>query len=647
MRARYRDTSQKAYNGVSALSALPNFLLAILQLASEDLNSKSTPTSPSKAQHQGRSSSHVPSSLAVASAQCLLRLTEDSPPFVARLTSLPSASALSPLLKIVESSVGSSSFTSEEEREERDLLRIIVAGTLQALWLGSRSSKSIDVPASSLSEIDRLLPDVLLQHLVSSTSLQSLSAEASLSYSSLPSQPTSDLGIAQSSAAGPSAAEAKLESVERRLTTLQLALEILGDWCSTVDGLGEEEEEEVPEFEEEEEEEVPEFEEEEEWEGIPDEEGMDAAADGTTYVNGTADGDDVEMDVIDVAEGLTTNGHDEESPIDQDDMADVLTSPSRQTTGNLSAGLAVFAKLIPLLIGLAQPTAVSFQVEQPAAPTSNTIPTAASSSSNGMASPIPQTVASSLGSIHVRAIEALNNLLISLGRLDESSGGGVVGSFAISQQGALQTCWEGLFGLVDGLREEVAKSSAAKAAKDVKGKGKATAGDRTDPQEELLLAATTGIWTLARLFAAGSGTDASMLVVGEKEVPCLRAVLDGVGNTSEEVATRSLEALGCLARRSSVTIAENEVRNLGVRCLNYVADFGSAGHRYSAYLLRHEQRADVSVDRRCCSRCHLRYLRRRSQLLRRARFPSQWVPGGVDRSCAQGQEHRAPFVFPI
>lgn len=518
------------------------------------------------------------------------------------------------------------SFATQEEREERELLRIIVSGTLQNLWTHSRSSPSAD---SQLASIDRTLPDLLLSHLASSPSLLSLVETASAAFSALPSQPTSDLALAQSSALGTSQAEVELESVERKLTMLQMALEVLGEWCAGVDGLGDADEaDREDDFE---------FAEADEWKGIPDED-MDAEA---PSANGHA-ADDVEMDV----EAPLANGNDgsDASGFDEDDMADVIgksSDPGQANGAGVSSGIAVFAKLVPLLVSLAIPTPVSFQKHVPSgSPNGTTIPAATTASDVTPTIPVPQPVATSLAAIHVRAVEALNNLLITLGRLDETSGpaSSVLEGFATSQTAALQAAWERLFGVVDGLKEDL-KSEAGR-TKAEKGKRKASAA--VAPEEELLLAAVTTIWTLARLFAAGP-PEAAVIIVGAKESVCLCEVLEGATSGNEEIAGRTVEALGCLARRKGVSVEENEVSRDPAGLSERATDaLRWTGNWYPPALLRCSAQVWTRAFRcRLCPRLALRCLRRRKFLVRRSSLPSERVPPSVRGRRPGHQSHGA------
>lgn len=122
-----------------------------------------------------------------------------------------------------------------------------------------------------------------------------------------------------------------------------------------------------------------------------------------------------------------------------------------------SSALSLFADLPLQLLKLAHPTPLSFlrqPTDTPASAPSTLLPTS-DSTTPSTAADLPSLlhpIADILTTLHVRSLECLNNLYITLSRASSSSS---VSSFLSSekQQSDLQQVWEATLGLVQGAAE--------------------------------------------------------------------------------------------------------------------------------------------------------------------------------------------------
>ncbi|KAG0152349.1 hypothetical protein CROQUDRAFT_85422 [Cronartium quercuum f. sp. fusiforme G11] len=203
------ETSQKVLGGVSQFQGLLPLLLILLDQSA----------------HPTLSAPELPPSLALVCAQCLYTLTEDD----RRLVRSLSADKLEPVIHLFEHRLTRTKIT-VEEREELELLRVVCAGVLRnVLALALKPERLSFKPL-----FDAKMPELLVKHL--EIDMQALATEAAEAQAALPTISLSDLSLAKASVREPAAAELTLESVERRLATVQLSLEILGEWCATADG---------------------------------------------------------------------------------------------------------------------------------------------------------------------------------------------------------------------------------------------------------------------------------------------------------------------------------------------------------------------------------------------------------------------------
>lgn len=283
---------------------------------------------------------------------------------------------------------------------------------------------------------------------------------------------------AEAPSMAPTGPAAKLATFEKNLSTLQLSLEILSGWCATLDaaaigGLSMEDEE---------------------WGGIAQEDNDDDEMDDVDMDNENDKNEDDEEDAMMGIEKKRSNdtpenGDDElQEEDDEDDMGMELTSEALQLASSLPQ----------LLLALALPTSISY-LHPAAIPSSSTaatahflpdlIPTAAAGATTSTVSTTPDLplplvgIADIITTIHVRALECLNNLYITLARsasfLDEAKNASV-----------LQHVWAGTMELV------LSASVVVDGGKEKEKKGEENGEER---KMEMMMAGTGACWGMARV----------------------------------------------------------------------------------------------------------------------------------------------------
>jgi hypothetical protein len=360
-----------------------------------------------------------------------------------------------------------------------------------------------------------------------------------------------------------------LNSLERQAQTLQLALEILSEYLasglstpgSALDGGDDAEDEE--------------------WGGISMdvEEGdlaMDEDDEDVTEViggtNGAVDedleGDDSEMDGDEMLEDLENIVGDSSDDEEED------AAPSTKAT---------LTSLPMSLLALSQNTSVSFipatsfsSTPGGADPSTGLISTAASSSSSVPTYPAAlSTLSEALTTIHVRAIEALNNLFVALSKAKKPYGRGK------GKEKELQTVFEKV---LEGMHTALtAQEGAKKADKKPSGQGEEEVDEVEERREELVSASDGVVWGCTRLgleeggslvrfhvaltFVSFDANSSSLLlqIVGPSATPFLVQNVYGSPFASaatpqgEAIRVRVLGALGCIGRRKDVPVEENAV----------------------------------------------------------------------------------------
>ncbi|SCV67767.1 BQ2448_5378 [Microbotryum intermedium] len=325
-----------------------------------------------------------------------------------------------------------------------------------------------------------------------------------------------------------SAATTKLASYERQLSTLQLSLEVLSEWCASLDAeaLGQD-------FIEDED---------EEWGGI--------AKDGEGDVE--MDEDEAEMD--EPVDGIIRKV----LPMEDEDE-DLGMQPTLELG---ASALTLFVNLQAKLAKLAQPsTSLSFAQSSSSStaaasapsllPTSTTahstatIEAASLLSSNVVPSELAP-IADIISTIHVRAIEALNNLYITLARAVAAPS---VASFLSSRKDELQQVWESILNLVHRATIPSGLPSTSEDAQTIE-----------ERQREIIMAGTGVAWGLARI---SHEMENRPLMVGQATAPFLVSLFShqfAVAATpaAESIRVRIAGALGWLGRREGISNEENE-----------------------------------------------------------------------------------------
>lgn len=302
----------------------------------------------------------------------------------------------------------SSSTSSKATQEQIQSLQVMLIGIYQNLSqqrsFGKQSSNGNDIEAEE-SEFTRLTLTILI-NLISNSDIKQDTTLAVEAYSSLP-----DMNAAEQTktisveAVEVSPQRRQLDAIEARWTTVRLALEILGEMVAGIDGLldpallGKTEEEY------------------EEWNGIQSENGAD---------------DDSKMD--EDGEMITEDSTASTAAQAQNDLS--ISTDIRKLLSNLPS----------ILINLGRSSSISFtspslstssknannntgKEEESLIPTQIDMQTGSETTSNeveGLSSPgtyVPA-VSEVFSFVHVRALECLNNLLITLARSGLTPGDG-------------------------------------------------------------------------------------------------------------------------------------------------------------------------------------------------------------------------------
>ncbi|ORY72381.1 hypothetical protein BCR35DRAFT_307647 [Leucosporidium creatinivorum] len=390
-------------------------------------------------------------------------------------------------------------------------LRVLAFGILLELTKAGGKGLGRDEMRETLKESQGLLLSLV------ATDLNAVAAASVQTHSEM------DPKLVEAPSAASTAQAIKLASIERQLSTLQLSLEILGEWCATLDaeGLGSMDEDD------------------EDWGGI--------AVDGEGDVEmGMDEDDDVPADGV----------FRKQLPKEEEDgmMAGEEEEPVVELS---SSALSLFADLPLQLLKLAHPTPLSF-LRQPTDTTPTTAPSTllptsdATSSTPSSTADLPALltpIADILTTLHVRSLECLNNLYITLSRASSSES---VSSFLSSekQQSDLQQVWEATLGLVQG---------AAEGAKSVESGKEGDVEEVEQRKMEVVGAGVGAAWGMARI---GLGEEGK-LIVGPSTTPFLITMFSHPYATlatpaGEAVRVRIAGALGWIGRREDVSAEENE-----------------------------------------------------------------------------------------
>ncbi|MBW0461498.1 hypothetical protein O181_001213 [Austropuccinia psidii MF-1] len=552
----FAETSNKLLNSVNNTQELVPLLLLVIDLFSERV-SQGNPL-PSKSHRYA-----LPSSLALASAQCLYTLTEDNPKLVKQLTSL-NETKIQPLLSIFASFDHQPEGFSTEESEDVELFKIVIAGILRNIISQSKQPQKL----SFKSDYDEKIPQLLISKL--QVDLNELAKEAAEANETVPSTSLSDLNIAKASVQAPSAAELKLESTERRLTIVQLSLELLGEWCASADGFeGDDESSSACGASE---------------QDRQSDSSECAAIDGQLMENGNKllfKDADVVMD--DSFNPDNTAPCDHPDAMDQDLSAtddncnqrasQYPTFTTEQTHSNL------FSKLLSQLGSLAPPTPYLYQSPESCNFNSKTIiPTSASVNTfipNASTGCIPALINEILSGIHVRAIDAINNMVITLDRLGTTAPS-FVSQFISNNRQTFMSLWTSCFSTAHDL-VQFSHLSAQRKDKQLH--------ISLDPQkslrDHLLLSVVTCIWTFSRVLLSPQNKLHVAPAVVQGQVECLMEILKLV--EEPEIKVRAVSALAAFGCRPNVSIKENEI--IGGALMDIISNFDILSSDVPAALL--------------------------------------------------------------
>lgn len=386
----FSETSDKAFKAIVALPTLSSLLYTILRHA---VPSDGTPKSAS-----------IPLSVALAAAQAVYVLTDSNVPSAPKFP-LPRDESLSAAYAntkgfLMEILRNASTTSPDSNSENTRMLFVLVIGILQNLSQQRLPGNAAAASQEEVQEFNQLALKALTSDL-HTVDLQSESSKALEAFRSLP--PASGSAAAAAEPKASSQARSALERTEQRWTRLRLSLEIIGEISAELDGivdpglLGGEEYEE--------------------WGGISAGEGQEVA---------------------EAADGM------------EEDTTTATASNQLQRPTELSGEtMDLFSKLPSVLLSLAKPTAISFTSPSALAPSSHP-------QSNGAASLISTQVDSAQTSspnsdgrvyvpnmtelvslLHSRALECLNNLLITISRSDANSGEEVEGADPREEEGAM------------------------------------------------------------------------------------------------------------------------------------------------------------------------------------------------------------------
>ena len=304
----------------------------------------------------------IPVTLALAAAQAVYVLTDSNVPSapnfpLPRNTSRSAAYANTKSMLLASLQNLSAHREDSEATEKQSMFNVLLIGIFQNLSHQQAYGKQVR------SEEDEDFARLALQILTSGLEGIDLVAEARIVLEAHQSLPKAN-AVNSAEAAELSEPKVKLDQYEARWTSLRLTLEILGELVGEMDGI------------------------------------VDAGLlGGEVYEewHGIENGADEAMEADNTQAAGTSQQH--PTPISQD-------------------ALSIFAKMPQLLLGLADPTSLSFAQQPVAAEKSGKAGLIATQPSNGSAvgkSYVP--VLSDLVSLlHARSLECLNNLLITIGR---------------------------------------------------------------------------------------------------------------------------------------------------------------------------------------------------------------------------------------
>ncbi|GAA5982299.1 hypothetical protein JCM11641_002000 [Rhodosporidiobolus odoratus] len=513
-----------------------------------------------KKEGKGRKGAKVPLFVAVAAAQTLHAFLSSNPPSHTHLLASsgtgfsPSLSSLLTLLSTP--TLPSPPANNPQPAEEFQQLRVLSFGILLEIAKGRSKRRDVEAVRERLRAEDA--QGVLLGLVgCASDQLEEVAVEGKKVGVEI--DPTA-LPTPHPSADSPAA---KLASLERRSQTLQLALEILSEWlasgvpnASSLGGGDVEDANGEDDMEAEEEE--------EEWGGISmdveegdmamedDDEDLPPGADDDGIIRKTLPGEDGDAMLDDLA--ATAGGVGSDSDSDDEDG------------GSSKPAIKLLGGSLPLqLLALSQPTSLSFLPSTSFfSPLERSTPEGLISTSASETSVLPSSLSAlseALTTINVRAVEALNNLYVTLAKAK--------GKRDVVKE--LQPVFESVLGLMHGALAAAAEHPTAPHASEGGGnkkKGAAAApsqDEADDVQErrmEVVMAGAGVVWGCVRLGLEAERGE--QLTVGPDTTPFLSTSVFASNFAAaptpagEALRVRVLGALGWLGRRNNVPVEENK-----------------------------------------------------------------------------------------
>ncbi|KAK4050927.1 hypothetical protein OIO90_004903 [Microbotryomycetes sp. JL221] len=480
----------------------------------------------------------VPLFVAIAAAQLVHAFTAQNATAQTLLLQNPNLSSLTTILRSTNAPTTRSARTelhpssdSTTDQEDWLQLRVLSFGILLEL-----AKRPVNKRQTSTNDIRNVLKDnqsVLMKLL--ETDLINV-ADTSIEI-----HKTMDPKLAEQPGAATTGQAIKLNSIEKQLSTLQLSLEVLGEWCALMetDSLSNKNN-----SNDDMQDDVDDIEEEEEWAGI---------------VEG-----DVEMDQDDddvPADGIYRK---QQPQYQEESIVDDITETDTTTEIELSSStLNLFQKLPSLLLSFAHPTPLSFLQASTTAVSapSNLISTdATTTTTQDEPRVVPEplcAISDILTTIHVRSLECLNNLYITLARATLSTSTTTSTFFKHQQQQQeLQNVWSGVLTLIQGAATSYTGSTINNEGELQKEDDMSELNQR---RMEIVSAGVGSVWGMARIgislvssFDVGDST--SSFLISLFNHPFSRFTTPA----SETIRVRIIGTLGWTGRRSKISLKENE-----------------------------------------------------------------------------------------
>ncbi|KAI8446948.1 hypothetical protein BY996DRAFT_7766323 [Phakopsora pachyrhizi] len=513
------EASNKLLELVIKIEVLVPLLLIIIELFDKQISGDSYEESKKK-------KLLIPSSLALVSSQCLYNLTEDNQKLVNRMIS-PNEEPIAPLVNISMSVEVEEKGKSLEETENLKLLKALAAGILRNVIVLCKRPKKLSFKLSYDSRLPQILP------LEMQTTLDQFAIEAADAYGAVPSIPLSDLNLAKASVQAPSSAEVKLESIERRMTAIQISLELLGEWCACADGFDEQRVE------------------------LAENDGNHDLEENLRVDKVDGDGSVSDKDEMAMQINLDTQADNSMTGVpleaiknahDSDVLMDEAGSDNHDDGDENDFFCEKFSEIFEKISFFACSTPYFYRSVGSLPHSTNIIPAAASEDSKALLGSLPPLVDELLCNIFTRAIDGINNILITLGRLEGKPSGGFVDHFVYIKNQALSGIWHTCFDVIRKLSHHPNLINAEQKQSKVQYR---------NSRGQILLSAITCVSSISRLLLPKQESSKFFLETGPDQTSWLIESLRV--SQDQETKSRGISALGVLGSRKAITADENKV----------------------------------------------------------------------------------------